>query len=73
MFHRQLLLCFWQRGYLQAAFAISPAATPFENDASFTVTLSNTNPNKIVIDGELVTSISGQEVLMKKTPRRTEP
>ncbi|MDU4242130.1 MAG: type-F conjugative transfer system secretin TraK [Bifidobacterium longum] len=39
--------------------AISPAATPFENDASFTVTLSNTNPNKIVIDGELVTSISG--------------
>lgn len=39
--------------------ATGPAAIPFENDASFTVTLSNTNPNKIIIDGELVTSLSG--------------
>lgn len=39
--------------------ATGPAAIPFENDASFTVILSNTNPNKIVIDGEMVTSISG--------------
>ncbi|EGT5662903.1 type-F conjugative transfer system secretin TraK [Cronobacter dublinensis subsp. dublinensis] len=44
-------------GGLRAAPA--PAGIPFENDASFTVTLSNTNPNKIVIDGELITSISG--------------
>ena len=39
--------------------ATPPAAIPFENDATFSVVLSNTNPNKIVIDGELVTSISG--------------
>ena len=39
--------------------ATGPAAIPFENDASFSVTLSNTNPNKIIIDGELVTSLSG--------------
>ncbi|MEN4874217.1 type-F conjugative transfer system secretin TraK [Kosakonia cowanii] len=39
--------------------ATGPVAIPFENDASFSVNLSNTNPNKIIIDGELVTSISG--------------
>lgn len=39
--------------------ATSPAAIPFENDATFSIVLSNTNPNKIIIDGELVTSISG--------------
>lgn len=39
--------------------AASPAAIPFENDAAFSVTLSNTSPNKVVIDGELITSISG--------------
>lgn len=39
--------------------ATPPAAIPFENDATFSVVLSNTNPNKIVIDGEMVTSISG--------------
>lgn len=44
-------------GGLRAASA--PAGIPFENDASFTVTLSNTNPNKVIIDGELITSISG--------------
>ncbi|WP_438442966.1 TraK domain-containing protein [Kluyvera georgiana] len=39
--------------------ASGPAGIPFENDASFTVVLSNTNPNKIIIDGELITRISG--------------
>lgn len=39
--------------------ATSPAAIPFENDATFSVALSNTNPNKIIVDGELITSISG--------------
>lgn len=39
--------------------ASSPAAIPFENDAAFAVTLSNTSPNKVVVDGELITSISG--------------
>lgn len=37
----------------------APAAIPFENDAAFNVTLSNTNPSKVVVDGELITSISG--------------
>ena len=48
--------------------ATGPAAIPFENDASFTVTLSNTNPNKIVIDGEMVTSISGPQGAYDKKP-----
>lgn len=39
--------------------ASAPAAIPFENDAAFTVTLSNTNPSKVIVDGELITSISG--------------
>jgi conjugal transfer pilus assembly protein TraK len=39
--------------------ASGPAGVPFENDASFTAVLSNTNPNKIIIDGELITRISG--------------
>lgn len=39
--------------------ATAPAAIPFENDAAFNVTLSNTNPTKVVVDGELITSISG--------------
>lgn len=39
--------------------ASAPAAIPFENDAAFNVTLSNTNPSKVVVDGELITSISG--------------
>lgn len=29
--------------------ASSPAAIPFENDAAFNVTLSNTNPSKVVV------------------------
>lgn len=44
-------------GGLRAATA--PAAIPFENDAAFNVTLSNNSPNKVVIAGELITSISG--------------
>ncbi|ELR8757029.1 MULTISPECIES: type-F conjugative transfer system secretin TraK [Enterobacteriaceae] len=44
-------------GGLRAATA--PAAIPFENDAAFNVVLSNNSPNKVVIDGELITSISG--------------
>lgn len=44
-------------GGLRAASA--PAAIPFENDAAFNVTLSNNSPNKVVIEGELITSISG--------------
>ncbi|EJG2388498.1 type-F conjugative transfer system secretin TraK [Kluyvera ascorbata] len=39
--------------------ASGPAGIPFENDASFTVVLSNTNPNKVIVDGELITRISG--------------
>ncbi|PKA32737.1 type-F conjugative transfer system secretin TraK [Cedecea lapagei] len=39
--------------------ATAPAAIPFENDAAFNVTLSNNNPSKVVVDGELITSISG--------------
>ena len=31
--------------------ASSPAAIPFENDAAFNVTLSNTNPSKVVVPG----------------------
>ncbi|WP_313079463.1 type-F conjugative transfer system secretin TraK [Atlantibacter sp.] len=44
-------------GGLRAATA--PAAIPFENDAAFNVVFSNNSPNKVVIDGELITSISG--------------
>lgn len=39
--------------------ASAPAAIPFENDAAFNVSLSNNSPNKVVVDGELITSISG--------------
>lgn len=39
--------------------ATAPAAIPFENDAAFNVALSNNNPSKVVVDGELITSISG--------------
>lgn len=39
--------------------ATAPAAIPFENDATVNVALSNTNPNKIIVEGEQVTSISG--------------
>ena len=31
--------------------ASAPAAIPFENDAAFNVTLINTNPSKVVVDG----------------------
>lgn len=38
-----------------------PAGTPFENDAHLKALLSNTSPNKIVIDGELITRVTGPE------------
>jgi len=46
-----------------AAFAAvsGPAGTPFENDAHLKAQLSNTSPNKIVIDGELITRVTGPE------------
>ena len=33
-----------------------PAGTPFENNAHLKAQMSNTSPNKIIIDGELITS-----------------
>lgn len=53
-------------GGLRAASA--PAAIPFENDAAFNVTLSNNSPNKVVIDGELITSISGPSGAYDQSP-----
>lgn len=38
-----------------------PAGTPFENDAHLKAQMSNTSPNKIVIDGELITRVTGPE------------
>jgi hypothetical protein len=52
--------------------ASAPAAIPFENDAAFNVTLSNTNPSKVVVDGELITSISGPTGAMTRARPRTE-
>lgn len=52
-----LLLTGTFAGGLRAA--TGPAGIPFDNNAQVPVTLSDTNPNKIVIDGELITSISG--------------
>ncbi|MFJ5375152.1 type-F conjugative transfer system secretin TraK [Pectobacterium versatile] len=54
-----VLLAFGLTGGLKAA--TTPIAFTFENDETFTVTLSNNNPNKIVIDGEMVTRISGPD------------
>lgn len=53
-----LLLTGTFTGGLRAAVT-GPAGIPFENNASVPVTMSDTNPNKIVIDGEYITSISG--------------
>ena len=41
--------------------ATGPAGISFDNNATIPVTLSNTNPNKIVIDGELITHIRGPQ------------
>ncbi|WP_261643021.1 F-type conjugal transfer protein TraK [Erwinia mallotivora] len=38
-----------------------PTGTVFENDAHLKAQLSNTSPNKIVIDGELITRVTGPE------------
>lgn len=38
-----------------------PASTVFENDAHLKAQLSNTSPNKIIIDGELITHVSGPD------------
>ncbi|WP_228066437.1 F-type conjugal transfer protein TraK [Superficieibacter sp. 1612_C1] len=50
---------FLAAGFFTSGLWAAPAAIPFENDAAFNVTLSNTNPSKVVVDGELITSISG--------------
>lgn len=44
----------------QAAVS-GPAGTPFENDAHLKAQMSNTSPNKIIIDGELITRVTGPE------------
>ncbi|WP_416414453.1 type-F conjugative transfer system secretin TraK [Pantoea sp. App145] len=38
-----------------------PAGTVFENNAHLKAQMSNTSPNKIVIDGELITGVTGPE------------
>lgn len=38
-----------------------PAGTPFENNAHLKAQMSNTSPNKIIIDGELITGITGPD------------
>ncbi|MEA9392687.1 F-type conjugal transfer protein TraK [Acerihabitans sp. TG2] len=38
-----------------------PAGTVFDNDAHLKAQLSNTSPNKIVIDGELITRVTGPD------------
>ena len=38
-----------------------PASTIFENDAHLKAQLSNTSPNKIVIEGELITRVTGPD------------
>jgi len=43
-----------------------PAGTVFENNAHLKAMMSNTSPNKIVIDGELITGITGPDNAYKK-------
>lgn len=38
-----------------------PAGTPFENNAHLRAQMSNTSPNKIIIDGELITGVTGPD------------
>ncbi|MEG3126648.1 F-type conjugal transfer protein TraK [Pantoea cypripedii] len=38
-----------------------PAGTVFENNAHLKAQMSNTSPNKIVIEGELITGVTGPE------------
>ncbi|MGX9400627.1 conjugal transfer protein TraK, partial [Pantoea dispersa] len=35
-----------------------PAGTMFENNAHLKAQMSNTSPNKIIIDGELITAVT---------------
>ncbi|MCT6593131.1 type-F conjugative transfer system secretin TraK, partial [Pantoea dispersa] len=47
---------------LPAAAAVpGPAGTAFENNAHLKAQMSNTSPNKIIIDGELITAVTGPE------------
>ncbi|MGX9400619.1 conjugal transfer protein TraK, partial [Pantoea dispersa] len=44
---------------LPAAAAVpGPAGTMFENNAHLKAQMSNTSPNKIIIDGELITAVT---------------
>ena len=44
-----------------SAVVPGPAGTVFENNAHLKAQMSNTSPNKIVIDGELITAVTGPE------------
>ncbi|KAA8669071.1 F-type conjugal transfer protein TraK [Pantoea dispersa] len=47
---------------LPAAAAVpGPAGTMFENNAHLKAQMSNTSPNKIIIDGELITAVTGPD------------
>lgn len=43
------------------ALVNGPEATLFENNAHLNAVLSNTSPNKIIIDGELITRVTGPD------------
>ena len=45
-----------------AAVVPGPAGTMFENNAHLKAQMSNTNPNKIIIDGELITAVTGPDI-----------
>ncbi|QKJ89309.1 conjugal transfer pilus assembly protein TraK (plasmid) [Paramixta manurensis] len=38
-----------------------PAGTTFENNAHLKAQMSNTSPNKVIIDGELITGVTGPD------------
>lgn len=38
-----------------------PTGTVFENNAHLKAQMSNTSPNKVIIDGELITGVTGPE------------
>jgi conjugal transfer pilus assembly protein TraK len=45
-----------------AQYAVpGPTGTPFENNAHLKAQMSTTSPNKIVIEGELITGVTGPE------------
>ncbi len=43
------------------AVVIGPTGTVFENNAHLKAQMSNTSPNKVIIDGELITGVTGPE------------